>query len=212
MEGLFQEKIKFNRDAVLGKGSNGTHVYQGTFGQRDIAVKVISCGPQQEKEALREINALIKCDNHPNVVKYYTAQKKEESDGYILLALELCEISLKQWVDEPPEPYQNISKIDILYQATNGLAHLHSIGNGMVHRDIKPENILLTRVNNVIYVKIADFGISKTILDGRSSVTLSAFAGTEEWTAPEILWYIEDQQRQSTGGPQQTITMVHSIF
>jgi len=53
--------------------------------------------------------------------------------------------------------------IDAIKQILTGLFYLHSYG--ITHRDIKPENILVQsgKDNTVIY-KLADFGLSKSIL------------------------------------------------
>lgn len=50
----------------------------------------------------------------------------------------------------------------ILAQALNALAYLHTLDPQIVHRDIKPSNILiLYRRTDDIFVKFADFGVSR---------------------------------------------------
>jgi serine/threonine protein kinase len=46
-------------------------------------------------------------------------------------------------------------------QTVLGLHYIHRLA--VVHRDIKPSNILLKPVGAETVVKIADFGISKTV-------------------------------------------------
>lgn len=211
MAELLFDKIIYSPSDFLGKSPNGNHVYKGTFGDRIVAVKVIGCEPNKEKEAIAEKKALIKCD-HENIVKYFAAQAMSGPGGYILLAIELCEITLRTWVEGPTpdnsDNFKDISEAEILCQVTRGLEHLHR--RNIVHRDLKPTNILLTHnPDNKICVKIADFGISKTILDGRSGVSLTSVGGSDGWTAPEILQYNELRQALQPGDkPLEKVKMV----
>lgn len=54
--------------------------------------------------------------------------------------------------------------------------------NKVVHRDLKPENVL---VGEDGYLKLADFGLAKFLLDAKQSTY--SFCGTAEYLAPEIL-------------------------
>ena len=49
----------------------------------------------------------------------------------------------------------------IASQAASALAAAHA--KGIVHRDIKPENLFLLKRNNTDFVKVVDFGISKSL-------------------------------------------------
>ncbi|MEP6863658.1 MAG: serine/threonine-protein kinase, partial [Deltaproteobacteria bacterium] len=49
----------------------------------------------------------------------------------------------------------------IASQAASALAAAHA--KGIVHRDIKPENLFLLQRNNADFVKVVDFGISKSL-------------------------------------------------
>lgn len=82
----------------------------------------------------------------------------------------------------------------ILYQVTQGLAHLHR--KGIVHRDIKPTNILISVIpsSNDAQIKLADFGISKILKSGKNDITntnVANPAGTRGWMAPEV--YFDDR-------------------
>jgi serine/threonine protein kinase len=56
-------------------------------------------------------------------------------------------------------PFQEV--VYLFSQMVLGLHYVHRLG--VVHRDIKPSNILLKLAGTEIVVKIADFGISKTV-------------------------------------------------
>jgi 5'-AMP-activated protein kinase catalytic alpha subunit len=51
----------------------------------------------------------------------------------------------------------------------------------VVHRDLKPENILL---DAKMHVKIADFGLSNVMRDGRF---LKTSCGSPNYAAPEVI-------------------------
>jgi serine/threonine protein kinase len=56
----------------------------------------------------------------------------------------------------------------------------------LVHRDLKPENILFKlEDSNCLRVVITDFGLSRSIEDERSFISMSGDIGTLGWMAPE---------------------------
>ncbi|KAJ3376598.1 MAP kinase kinase (MEK) [Lobulomyces angularis] len=81
---------------------------------------------------------------------------------------------------------QKLGKFDeatiakIAVRVINGLAYLNEV-HKIVHRDIKPSNILL---NSKGEIKIADFGVSKELVDGTVDGT---FTGTMKYMSPECL-------------------------
>ena len=64
-----------------------------------------------------------------------------------------------------------------------GLHFLHE--QKILHRDLKPQNILY-KVHPKMCLKIADFGLSRTI-DGECTTVFGTIAGTRCWIAPEVL-------------------------
>ena len=65
-----------------------------------------------------------------------------------------------------------------------------------MHRDLKAPNILVKRRKDmngeVVYAKVADFGLSKTKESSSSYSSLTANTGTPRWMAPELLLPGED--------------------
>lgn len=175
-------KISFSHKNVLGRGCEGTVVYKGKFDGRDAAVKRIL--PECFTFADREVDLLRESDAHPNVIRYFCT---EEDQQFRYIALELCEATLQEYVEDPTFERHGLTPVTVLNQAMSGLAHLHSLN--IVHRDIKPHNVLISKrtVSGEVKAMISDFGLCKKLAYGRNSVTCQTGAiGTDGWIAPEM--------------------------
>lgn len=117
-------KIKFNSDEILGKGCEGTFVFKGEYDNRDVAVKRLL--PECFTFADREVDLLRESDQHPNVIRYYCTEQDKQ---FRYIALELCAATLQDYV-EGKFSTESITPMEILYQATCGLQHLHSLSIG----------------------------------------------------------------------------------
>lgn len=189
-------------DKILGYGSHGTVVYEGTFENRPVAVKRMLLDFYHI--ANHEVRLLQESDDHPNVVRYFCSQTSD-SEKFLYIALELCKSSLED-VIEKPKNYAKGMRIQplhvhsLLFQLVNGLDYLHSLK--IVHRDLKPQNILvgdakITKNGSVpladdlkIRLLISDFGLCKKLDNDQSSfraTTHTAPLGTTGWRAPELL-------------------------
>ncbi|ODM96076.1 Serine/threonine-protein kinase/endoribonuclease IRE2 [Orchesella cincta] len=184
-KGLGEIKLlTYDENAILGEGSHGTVVYKGQFSGRNVAVKRINNATFNAKEnatLMQEVDVLQACDSHENIVRYFGSSL---AINHIFIALELCDITLKDWVASKTI---NIQPLEVLRQVTVGLEWLHS--KQFIHRDLKPENILLT--HELSKVKLSDFGLSRRVANGKSYALTAGF-GTEGWVAPEILSQAQD--------------------
>ncbi|KAF8653391.1 hypothetical protein AX16_003963 [Volvariella volvacea WC 439] len=182
-------------DTILGFGSHGTVVFQGSLQGRSVAVKRLL--QDFVTLASREVSILQESDDHPNVIRYYY---QEAHSNFLYIALELCPASLADIIESPNEDKWRDIAIAFepkkaLKQITSGLRHLH--GLKLVHRDIKPQNILISPIKNNsggrmgYRMLISDFGLCKKLDVDQTSFAPTAYgamaAGTVGWRAPEIL-------------------------
>jgi serine/threonine-protein kinase/endoribonuclease IRE1 len=182
---------------VVGFGSHGTVVFQGSLQGRAVAVKRLL--QDFVTLASREVSILQESDDHPNVIRYYY---QEAHANFLYIALELCPASLADIIEAPDrEAYRDIAlNFDpkrALRQIASGLRHLHALK--LVHRDIKPQNILVGvspgvpagRGGKSYRMLISDFGLCKRLDVDQTSFLPTAHgalgAGTVGWRAPEIL-------------------------
>jgi len=186
---------KYRLDAVAGTGATGT-VYRATHLTlgRPLAVKVLARhlmdNPTAQARFRREARAASKLD-HPNSVQ--VVDFGVEPDGLTYLAMEFLEgrelyrAIFEDWPLGPERSARIIAQVLSVLQAAHEL--------GIVHRDLKPENVMLVQRpdehgNIVEVVKVADFGIAKSIHNTASEDSLNltrdgTVHGTPEYMSPE---------------------------
>ncbi|KAJ3304658.1 bifunctional endoribonuclease/protein kinase ire1 [Kappamyces sp. JEL0829] len=179
-------------DKILGYGSHGTVVLEGSFEGRRVAIKRMLVDFYDVAD--HEVKMLQESDVHPNVVRYYF---KEHCDGFMYIALECCAGSIQDLISRKDIPElhavrSSLSQKLMFRQIISGIAHLHALN--IVHRDIKPQNILISHTKKLQLPRmlISDFGLGKRLADGQSSfhntfVPGGGVAGTVGWRAPECL-------------------------
>lgn len=122
-------------DTVIGFGSHGTVVLKGTWGGRPVAVKRLLS--DFVRLASQEVKLLQASDDHPNVIRYYCQERR---DNFLYIALDLCQASLADIVESPDRHMDLATAFDrkkAMLQITAGVKHLHAMK--IIHRDIKPQ-------------------------------------------------------------------------
>ncbi|KAM3690000.1 hypothetical protein ACB098_09G090800 [Castanea mollissima] len=165
----------------IGEGAHGK-VYEGRYGDRIVAIKVLHHGRTvEERTALesrfaREVNMMSRV-KHDNLVKFIGACK----DPLMVIVTELLPgMSLRKYLlSIRPNLLDLHVAINFALDISRAMECLHA--NGIIHRDLKPDNLLLTA--NQKSVKLADFGLAR-----EESVTemMTAETGTYRWMAPEL--------------------------
>ncbi|XP_046855943.1 uncharacterized protein LOC124449044 [Xenia sp. Carnegie-2017] len=175
--------VRFSEKFRLGEGSDETRVYLGlTQDGYGKAVKQIRKDnylqpAQHEKEILNKFNAR----KSKYVVNYYFFDGDTGTE-YVYLILDLCEESLEKFVKSSSLSDLQKTLPDILRQILNGLVDLHSGPNPILHRDLKPSNVLRDEDGKFL---IADFGISRILMNGSETHNSKFNTGSEFWIAPE---------------------------
>ncbi|XP_024156556.1 uncharacterized protein LOC112164559 isoform X2 [Rosa chinensis] len=162
----------------LGNGSFGS-VYEGIYNGCFFAVKEVSLldqgslGRQRVSQLEQEI-ALLSQFEHENIVQYYGTEK-DESKLYIYMEL-VTKGSLQKLyqIHHLTDSHVSVYTRQIL----QGLKYLHD--RKVIHRDIRCANLLVHANGSV---KLADFGLSKTI----KMNDIKSCQGTAYWMAPEVV-------------------------
>jgi len=174
---------KFQRLGKLGEGTFGV-VYKALNTQTGqlVALKRIRLSSDQEGvpcTAIREISLLKELD-HENIIKLYEIVHDPDK---LTLVFELCDLDLKNYMEECHGPIPLYKIKDFLYQLCTAVAFCHK--ERVLHRDLKPQNLLITRTANGEILKLADFGLARCF-----SVPVRSYSHevvTLWYRAPEIL-------------------------
>lgn len=154
---------RYQVNRKIGQGGMGA-VYEAThlaIGKR-VAVKVLL-----EKFAKREaIIARLEQEarlatsiGHEHIIDINDFGQTE--DGQTFVVMELLEgESLAECLHREHQ-LPEVRILTIAAQAASALAAAH--GKGVIHRDVKPENLFLLKRKDEDFVKVVDFGISKSL-------------------------------------------------
>ncbi|XP_021686654.2 serine/threonine-protein kinase ATG1t isoform X8 [Hevea brasiliensis] len=119
--------------------------------------------------------------NHPNIISLFDVFQVESC---IFLVLEFCKGgNLASYIRLHGRVQEEITR-RFMQQLGAGLEILQS--HHIIHRDLKPENILLSGQEADVILKIADFGLSRSVQPGKHVETV---CGSSLYMAPEVLQF-----------------------
>ena len=173
---------------LLGRGGTA-EVYVGVDTRlgRPVAIKrlrgELAANPVLRTRFRREALAAARL-NDPGIVAVLDTVELESRSGGApspVIVMELVEgPTLRAALRDGPLPSPDRA-LEIVDAILGALAASHQAG--IVHRDIKPSNVLLTAGGQV---KVADFGIARTLSDDSATLTQSATVlGTPHYMSPE---------------------------
>ncbi|HEY5950293.1 MAG TPA: serine/threonine-protein kinase [Kofleriaceae bacterium] len=175
----------------IGQGGMGA-VYEAThtlIGKR-VAVKVLLEKYAQREAIVRRLKQeaqLASSIGNEHIIDITDFGNTEDGRTFVVMEFLDGESLAECLSREPKLPENRILRIS--HQAASALAAAHA--KGVVHRDIKPENIFLLKRKELDFVKVVDFGISKSLrasADDEEAVRLTQTGmvlGTPLYMSPE---------------------------
>ena len=164
---------------------------------RDVAIKILP-GNLSEVEEFRErfdleakvVASLI----HENILQIYSKGITDEGIHYFAMEY----VDGEDLADKIKRglTFSEAEVINIVAQACRGLEAAWK--KNVIHRDIKPSNIMVTKSG---IVKIADFGLARSLDATRKLTQTHMYMGTVAYTSPE----------QGEGKPLDQRTDIYSL-
>ncbi|KAK7306601.1 hypothetical protein VNO77_44550 [Canavalia gladiata] len=173
---------------TIGSGGYGK-VYQGVLPSGElVAIKRAAQESMQGAVEFKTEIELLSRVHHKNLVGLvgFCFEKGEQMlvYEYIPNGTLMDSLSAKSgiWMDW-------VRRLKVALGAARGLAYLHELANPpIIHRDIKSSNILL---DNHLNAKVADFGLSKLLVDSERGHVTTQVKGTMGYLDPE--YYMTQQ-------------------
>lgn len=177
---------RYRLDARIGEGGMGV-VYRGVdlALERAVAVKLTRAQPGADPAAagrfLREVKSAAKI-RHEHVVEVFDVGEGEGGElFYVMELLEGESLSRRLQREGRLSPG---AAVQVAAQVCEALDAAHR--GGVIHRDLKPANVmLLRRGRDDAFVKLIDFGISKSADPNTIPTQAGEIVGTIGYMAPE---------------------------
>jgi eukaryotic-like serine/threonine-protein kinase len=177
---------RYRLDTLLAEGGMGA-VWSAHHSTLDVPVAVkVMATEALAREGLRvrferEAKATAQLRT-PHVVQVFDYGIDE---GTPFLVMELLEGEDFGALGRSRAPFSLAETADLIGQAALGLQAAHQAG--IIHRDIKPSNLFLAEVaRGQSLVKVLDFGIAKTFVDGGVKFTkTNVVLGSPSYMSPE---------------------------
>ncbi len=147
----------------IGQGGMGV-VYEAThtlIGKR-VAVKVLLdkyARKEQIVARLEQEARLASAIGHEHIIDITDFGQTDDGRTFVVMEFLEGESLAEILAREGPLPEERILAIAIQVASALGAAH----AKGIVHRDVKPENVFVLRRKDRDFVKVVDFGISKSL-------------------------------------------------
>jgi hypothetical protein len=179
----------FNRyklDRILGRGGMGVvWLASDTKLEREVALKFLPSLVGIDSAAVKELKTETRRGldlSHPHIVRIYDFVDDEEAAAIAMEFVEGQTLSDMR-LTRDPVVFTTDELAEFLPGVCDALDYAH-FQRKIVHRDLKPANIMVTKDR---VAKIADFGISRSISDTMSRLSMSqmGISGTLPYMSPQ---------------------------
>lgn len=149
----------------------------------DVAVKILAVDHSGLSAARLQREATAAGNlSHPGIARIMDFGQTNEGSPYMVMEL-LSGINLAQLIQEKSKVSFHTA-MPIFYQICDALDHAHK--NGIIHRDLKPSNVMLLEQPSGGYlVKLLDFGVAKTQMQGQTLTPTGVIIGSPFYISPE---------------------------
>ncbi|KAJ3285468.1 Dual specificity mitogen-activated protein kinase kinase 1, partial [Blyttiomyces sp. JEL0837] len=164
----------------LGAGNGGSvskvlHIPSGIImARKNVSVSVDD--EQDRKKAEKQLKSELKILHICRSEFIVSSFGAFSHDGCVSICMEYMDLGSLEHIYKTCGPIPEVVGIRVAVHVLKGLLYLAE--KNIIHRDIKPSNIL---VNTQGQIKIADFGVSKEIVNTQART----FTGTQAYLAPE---------------------------
>mmetsp|Transcript_9932 Transcript_9932/g.17884 ORF Transcript_9932/g.17884 Transcript_9932/m.17884 type:complete len:474 (-) Transcript_9932:2297-3718(-) len=179
----------------LGEGEFGV-VHKASYHGTEVAVKVLKVSTGIALGDFRTEIATLRQVHHPNAVQFLGACTKQTP--YMLVTELMTGGSLQDAFRLMNFQMPLRRGLEIALDAARGMNYLHTRKpSPIIHRDLKPGNFMVggsvystktSLVQNTGVIKIADFGLSKTLPTSLATqeYEMTGETGTYRYMAPEV--------------------------
>ncbi|XP_021643034.2 MDIS1-interacting receptor like kinase 2-like [Hevea brasiliensis] len=193
-EKIIEATEDFNSNYCIGAGGSG-FVYKVVLPSgRVFAVKKLHPLQEDKSENLkafeREIQVLSEI-RHRNIVKLHGFCSHSKHSFLVYEFMERGSLRSILTSEEQAAELDWIKRLNIVKGVANALSYMHhNCPFPIIHRDISSNNILL---DSDYEPRISDFGTARLLLPDSSSIT--SFAGTFGYTAPELAYAMQVNEK-----------------
>lgn len=178
---------RYKKGSLIAQGAYGD-VYNGTLiaNGSPVAMKSARINSSTQEgiptTTLREISVLRDLE-HPNIIGLLDVVS-DLSDGKLWLVFERMAMDLRKFMVTQPDINFDIQK-SLMLQCLSGVEFFHR--RAIMHRDIKPQNLLVSGTSDHFVLKVADFGLARTLSSCISCADYTNEVVTRWYRSPEIL-------------------------
>lgn len=175
---------RYTLTRILGRGGFGVvWLAHDDELQMDVAIKFLSelivNNPEAVDDLKRETRYSLRL-THPNIVRIYGFLQGPDMAGVSMEYVDGGTLSALK-VERPNRCFDVDDLAPLVAKLCDALQYAHTRVK-VAHRDLKPGNLMVDSSGDL---KVADFGISRSISDTQTALTQAAASGTPAYMSPQ---------------------------